>query len=138
MSVVKSKRGESKLKVITQANELATYTIHICSNEKCFPKRYRWCITAKIVDAAIDINNYVNMANSVRVEDDPAMWEIRKGYQVKGLAATFSLLSMMDIAYRTFGIEGKRMEHWTGLVIEVQNLIRSWNRSDKQRYENVG
>lgn len=33
MSVPKSKRGTSKLEVITKANELATHTIHICSNE---------------------------------------------------------------------------------------------------------
>lgn len=38
MSVVKSKRGEGQLLVITKANELATYTIKICSNEKNFPK----------------------------------------------------------------------------------------------------
>lgn len=31
MSVPKSKRGTSKLEVITKANELATHTIHICS-----------------------------------------------------------------------------------------------------------
>ncbi len=41
MSVPKSKRGTPKLEVITKANELATHTIHICSNENCFPKRYR-------------------------------------------------------------------------------------------------
>jgi len=44
MSVVKSKRLTKKqpLKVITKANELTTHTIRICSNEKNFPKRYRW------------------------------------------------------------------------------------------------
>ena len=52
MSVVKSKRGEGQLLVLSKANELATYTIKICSNEKNFPKHYRWCITSKIVDAA--------------------------------------------------------------------------------------
>ena len=49
MSVVKSKRHDGLLAVITKANELAVYTIKICSNEKSFPKHYRWCITAKIV-----------------------------------------------------------------------------------------
>ena len=42
MSVVKSKRGIGKMLVVTRANELAVYTIRICSNEKNFPKRYRW------------------------------------------------------------------------------------------------
>lgn len=59
MSVVKSKRGQGKLLVYTRANELAVYTIQICANEKHFPKRYRWCITNKIVECAVTINNCV-------------------------------------------------------------------------------
>lgn len=69
MSVVQSKRGEGQLLVLSKANELSVYTIKICSNEKNFPKHYRWCITNKIVDAAIDISNDANMANSVFVKD---------------------------------------------------------------------
>lgn len=138
MSVPKSKRGTSKLEVITKANELATHTIHICSNESCFPKRYRWCITAKIVDAAVEISRLINMANSVYVNPESehwkADWELRRGYQVQALAQTYSLLTMMDIAYRTFGIEGSKMDYWTGLVINVQNLLRNWKRSDENRY----
>lgn len=134
MSVVKSKRGEGQLIAITKSNELATHTIRICSNEKVFPKHYRWCITNKIVDAAIDINNYANMANSVYVSDS-SDYTLRKNYQTKALAATYSLLSMMDIAYRTFGIESGKIEHWTGLVIEVQNLLRKWRKSDADRYK---
>jgi len=70
MSVVKSKRGEGQLLVITKANELAAYSIKICSNETNFPKRYRWCITNKIVDAATEISNNAVMANSVFVKDE--------------------------------------------------------------------
>lgn len=137
MSVVKSKRGEGRLAVITKANELATYTIKICSNEKNFPKHYRWCITSKIVDAAIEINNYANMANSVYVKDinDYAM---RKQYQTKALASTYALLSMMDISYRTFGIESRRMEYWSKLTSEVQTMLRQWRKADIDRYKNLG
>ena len=114
MSVPKSKRGTSKLEVITKANELATHTIHICSNESCFPKRYRWCITAKIVDAAVEISRLINMANSVYVNPESehwkADWELRRGYQVQALAQTYSLLTMMD-------------------------LLRNWKRSDENRYK---
>lgn len=137
MSVVKSKRGEGQLAIITKANELATYTIKICSNEKNFPKRYRWCITSKIVDAAIEISNYANMANSVYVKDNND-YTLRKQYQTKALASTYALLSMMDIAYRTFGIESRRVEHWAGLTAEVQAMLRSWRKADIDRYKNLG
>ncbi len=137
MAVVKSKRSEGAMKLFLKANELAVYTIQICSNEKNFPKRYRWCITSKIVDSAIEINNYVNMANSVYVKDI-ADRDLRKSYQTRGLAATYALLSMIDIAFRTFGIEGDRIKHWTGLAVDVQSLLRNWRKSDVERYKNIG
>ena len=129
MSVVKSQREEGKLTVITKSGELATYTVHICSNEKNFPKRYRWCITQKIVESAININNYVNMANSVYVKDN-ADYLLRKEYQTTALAETYALLSMIDLAYRTFGIDSNRIEYWTRLIHEVQNLIRNWRKKE--------
>lgn len=137
MSVVKSKREEGELKVVTKANELATYTIRVCSNEKNFPKRYRWCITNKIVDAALDINNQIIKANSVYVKDK-VDYELRKSYQTQGLAATYSLLSMIDIGYRTFGIDSKRIKHWTSLVLDVQILMRNWRKRDIERYKSLG
>ena len=148
MSVPKSKRGTSKLEVITKANELARqgafaavedYIDKLPNFKATFPKRYRWCITAKIVDAAVEISRLINMANSVYVNPESehwkADWELRRGYQVQALAQTYSLLTMMDIAYRTFGIEGSKMDYWTGLVINVQNLLRNWKRSDENRYK---
>ena len=42
MSVLKSKRDESRLEVESKSIELAVYTIKACNNEKIFPKRTRW------------------------------------------------------------------------------------------------
>lgn len=134
MSVLKSKRNQSKLKVLTNANELAAYTLKICSNEKSFSKRYRWCITNKIVETSLDISNHINIANSIYVTT-PEDYRLRRKHQVEALASTYSLLTMIDIAFRTFDIDSKRIEHWTGLIIEVQDLIRSWKNSDTERYE---
>lgn len=137
MSVVKSKRGEGQLLVLSKANELSVYTIKICSNEKNFPKHYRWCITSKIVDAAIDISNNANMANSIFVKDN-SDFLLRKQFQTKALASTYALLNMMDISYRTFSIENSRMEYWTKLVSEVQNMLRNWRKADIERYKDMG
>lgn len=136
MSVVKSKRHDGLLTVITKANELAVYTIKICSNEKSFPKHYRWCITAKIVDSAIEINNNIVKANSVYVSMKPD-YEERRKFQTLALSHTYSMLSMIDIAYRTFGIETDRVKYWTSLVVEVQGLLRNWRKSDADRYKNL-
>jgi len=81
MSVVQSKRGQGELEVLTKARELATYTIKICTNEKSFPKRYRWCITNKIVENAIEINSNIGKANDVYVTDGED-YRLRKVFRV--------------------------------------------------------
>lgn len=137
MSVVKSKRKSNKqpLQVITKANNLTTHTIRICSNENNFPKRYRWCITSKIVDAAVEIARNATIANSINADSDREMYSLRKKYQTVALANTYSLLTLIDIAYNTFSLDGDKVDYWIGLVEEVQNLLRNWKRSDEQRYK---
>ena len=51
------------------------------------------------------------------------------------MAASYALLTMMDIAYATFGIDDDRIQHWVGLVIDVQNLLRNWRKSDSEKYK---
>lgn len=136
MAVVKSKRSEGHLTVLVKANELAMHTIKVCSNEKNFPKHYRWCITSRIVEAALDINNNITMANAVYVSDKND-YDLRKKFQNKAIASSYALLSMMDIAYRTFSIKSDSIEYWTGLVIEVQNYLRNWKKSDAERYKEI-
>ena len=136
MSVVKSKQSEGKLVVVTKARTLAEYTLRICANEKNFPKRYRWCLTAKIVDSAMNINNGVNMANSVYVYDETD-YALRKRYQTQALAETYALLSMVDIAYRAYNLETARVEYWTRLIIDVQTLIRNWRKAEIEKHDKI-
>lgn len=130
MSVVKSKRGENELDVITNSRELAVYTIKICTNEKNFPKRYRWCVTNEIVKSVKIIHSNIRKANEVFVKD-LSDHELRKTYQNKALAEISSLLGDMDIAFELFGIDDKKMYHWVGLVIGVQVPLRNWKKSDE-------
>lgn len=136
MSVPLSKRGESKLEVITHGNSLAGHTIKICSNEKNFPKRYRWCITGKIVDTAIEIVKNLNIANSIYVSDK-GTFEMRKKFQAKALAETYALTTLMQIGHEAFGIDTKKLDYWTGLVIRERELIRAWKKSDEERYKKI-
>jgi len=136
MSVVKSKRGESDLAIINKSRELVVYTARICSNEKNFPKRYRWCITSKIVSDAFDIYGNIRKANTIFVKIRPD-YDIRRQCQNKARGALDSLLGNMDIAYSMFGINDKRIEYWTGLVIKVQSLLRNWMKSDYERYKDL-
>lgn len=132
MSVVESKREEGKLRAATKAKELAVYTIRICSNEKNFPKRHRWCLTNEIVRAALQINCCIEKANSVRYKNaTEGELEIRRKYQTIAIAETYSLTNLISIAKILYGLNGDKVEYWTRLVKSVRTLARSWKNREK-------
>lgn len=103
MSVPEGKRTKSKFEVIVKARNIVVHTIKITSNEKVFPKRYRRSFTGKLVDETIDMYKNLFFANSIRVvtKEDK---NLRRQYQVKALAQTYSILAMIQIAYDLFGL----------------------------------
>lgn len=139
MSVVKSKRGKSKFEVLIKANELAAFTIRICSNEKNFPKRYRWTIASKIVDETIDICRFIRKANKRALDRaKPTEYKKRLKYQNKALGNIDSMLALMDIAYYTFNIKDEKIDNWVSMVVSLQTLLESWKKSDKQYMKQKG
>lgn len=137
MSVPYSQRTQGKLAVVTKARELRTWTIHICSNEKNFPKRYRWCVTNKIVEDTNELCKLIIMANAVKVDNSDDKRR-RLERQKMALELTESLLDMVTVAYETFHVKTERVELWTAQLTELQNLLRGWIRSDSERYKDIG
>ncbi len=136
MSVVKSKRSKPKLGVLTKATELRAYTIRICSNEKNFPKRLRWCMTNDIVREAGNVQRYIRKANSVYVVY-PSDFDTRRQFQNQAVASIDAMLGDMDLAYMLFNIDDDKIDYWTGLIVEVQGLLREWRKSDQERYKKL-
>ena len=137
MAVVKSKRKEGELTVVTKARELAVYTARICNNEKNFPKRHRWLLNNHIVGSALQIHRNIRKANSVFVKTEPDL-DTRRQFQNIALAEIDGLLGDIDIAYELFHIDSSRIKHWVGLIYDVQNLLRNWRKKDIERYKNLG
>ena len=67
MSVPANLRSVPKLEVLKNARQLVIHTIKIVTNEKNFPKRYRWCFTNKLIDETISMYKNLIMANSINV-----------------------------------------------------------------------
>lgn len=137
MSVVKSKRGEGQLVVITKAEELAEYSVKICKNEKHFPKAFRWCFTMKIVDEAVSIYTLIREANTIFVTTKED-YSLRRRKQLEALSLTDSLLGLIDLAKRVYGLDSDRVEHWALLVKNVGKPLRKWLKSDEERYKDIG
>ena len=134
MSVVKSKRSEGKLRVVTKSAELAKYTINACSNEKYFPKKSRWCFVGKIVDSVIEVNSNILKANSIYVKNEED-FKLRRSYQNIALAELESLNGKIAIAYGAYGLPAKKVEYWNGLLEELKVMIVNWRKGDENKYK---
>lgn len=134
MSVIESNRTKSPLETSVKARDLACYTIKISINEKIFDPQYKTVITDKIVSDAIDIYRKVWMANNIKVNKNQDAWTKRSKLQMEAKDLCNDMLALVGIAKPLFHLTSKRIEYWTGRVIEVREMIKSWHESDKKRY----
>ena len=136
MSVRKSERTEGKLLVLEAMKELTAYTLRICSNEKVFPKKYRWVTTQKIVNICLDAEVNIQRANAIRVTYDMD-YKIRRNCQLEARADIYALLALVDVSFRAFNIEPRRIEYWTGLIDKVDEYLNAWINADFKRYKDL-
>lgn len=75
-------------------------------------------------------------ANNVRVttKDD---WRARRELQLRAARECNRLLALIGIAKSSFHLKNKRVKFWTGKVLKVRGMIRSWNESDSKRYSQI-
>ena len=136
MSVPKGCRTEGKLQVLTELQALCVYTIQICKNEKNFPKRDRWILTAPIVRHAVDAYSFARQANAVRVatmED----YKLRREYQIRCRTHLEALLGLIEIAYIALNLSGDRVEFWTKSAVSAEEKLSAWRSSDRKRYRDI-
>ena len=148
MAIPKSKRTTTPLSVLVEADTLACYTIQICTDERRFPKRYRWCLTQQIIDAAVQAKMHIAKANSVYVNDQESA-TLRRTYQQKAVADIAALSAAMDTAFKLFGglrhidttsKPKKRINiaMWTAQLDKVKSLLLAWKKSDTEKYKSMG
>ena len=136
MSVPVGERRESRLEVFVQALDLVTYTLRITKNEKIFLPEYQRQVTDDIIETAKSIYIDAWDANNVRVttKDD---WRVRRELQLSAARECNRLLALIGIAKSSFHLKNKRIKFWTGKVLKVRGMIRSWNESDSKRYSKI-
>ena len=70
MAVLKNKRKEGQLKVITLGDELTVYTLRMLCNENIFPKKSRWLLAGKIADLMNEFHQNLHVGNDIFVATD--------------------------------------------------------------------
>lgn len=135
MSVAKGDRKESSsnLETAKMLKGLCVYTIQICKNEKNFPKRDRWILTAPIVKCAVKAYAKVLEANAIVVVklDDYMM---RRKCQIQARKKLKAMIGLVEIAYTTLSLEESRLEYWTGYIKGCMDILSKWRAADRKRY----
>ncbi len=134
MSVRKGDRGEGKLQVLNKARELKEYSLNIVKSEKNFPKSTRWLYASPIVNEVRSACICIRHANSVYVTTEEE-YKYRRMEQVQAHANLDALLDLIDDAYDAGYVSGKQVEHWTGLILQTDDLLKAWIKSDKEKYQ---
>lgn len=136
MSVPKSKRKKSGLELFYKANELACYTIKICSNKNVFEEKYQNALTNKVIDTSVQIFVDLWTANNIKVCDKKS-YDARIDLERRAKRNCNNLLAMMQIAQRLFHLSTKRIKFWGNKTLEVRNGINKLAESDINRYRHL-
>ncbi len=132
MSVPEYDRKLGRLKVITAAFDNCKHTMTVCKSEKHFPKRDRWILTGKIVDAANGMLQCCIMANNINVKT-VGDYETRRRYQMQAKGHGMNQLALMKLAYEVLSLEASE-EYWISLVDNALKLLSGWMDSDRKTY----
>ena len=133
MSNVKaSDRKPNRLEVFLKTRQLCIYTLTITANEKVFPAQFYRSMTSRLEALAVRIHEQCWKANNIMAKSAEGM-AARKALQDSAIADCQAFLALLDVAKGLFHLASKRVEYWTGLIIETRNLIRGWRESDTKR-----
>ena len=122
------------MQVLNKARELKKYSLTIVKSEKNFPKSTRWLYASPIVNEVREACICIRHANSVYVTTEDE-YNYRRMEQVKAHAHLDALLDLIDDAYDAGYISGKQVDHWTGLILNTDDLLKAWIKSDKEKHK---
>lgn len=127
------KKPSQTLQAAVKTQELAVYTLQITANEKVFEPKYRQACTDQIVKTAIEIHTACWMANNIRVESQED-YLLRRKAQQECIRKCYTLLALINIAWKLFHLSGKRVQYWTQLTVDARDLVSAWRNADYKRY----
>lgn len=135
MSVIKSKRKDSKVQFVQTTLELATYTVELCRK---FPKSLTFYVSQPAVQAAKGAYANVKQANSVFPKTQKDL-QRRVEYFQAARRELMVLSSEMDLAYelQKDNIKEASITKWHDLLADSYKLITAQIKSDKARFQDL-
>lgn len=123
---------KSELTVINKAKELASYVLTVTDKS---PKRFRFTMTSRLQNYALDIIESLYLANEVFVfRPGTAEYDKRLELQHRALTQIKLLCYTAQLAMEQNCILYKQYEQITRQAFDCQNLLGAWINSDRRRF----
>ena len=120
------------LKAGLLAASLFTDTMMLLSNEKAIPRRYRWCVTASIMDEVRQVLFGVLDANDLGLSK--AVRPSRLEHQRRAVEGLRHSIAQLDtIAGGLPETSSRHLEAWVAKAHELEQVLAAWIASDTHR-----
>ena len=119
-----------ELQVIVKAKELAEHTYRVASNDKVFPKKYRFSIVYEMLCMSLHIHNKLLEANRTLLKEDK---KSRQELQTEAIIYCEELQFYIELSVRLGILPFAKAEYWSGLVSDVKRMTLAWRKRDKER-----
>lgn len=136
MSVPSFRRGENKLQALSDTIKVASYTIHMCENDKIFPKKSRWSMCNRIIDKCLQSVVHIRQANKIKIVNEKSYRE-RNDLQFAVLLDFEALWAMMDVAFETYSIPSDKIDIWCSLMLTASERVAAWRQGDTNKYKRM-
>ena len=140
MSVRVGDRQQGKLQVLNKARVLKRYTLALLKNDRYFPKSVRWLYAYPIQGELRNAVLCIKRANATYVTESITRdleFKYRSSQQIEAYAHLEALLDLMEDVYLAGYVSGRQIQHWTKLIVEVEQLLKAWEKSDKEAYMKI-
>lgn len=123
--------NQSEFAIITKAKDLVKHTF-LMTNERRFPKKYRFTIVNRLHDLTIDIFQHIQEANELDISD-PQEYRERQYEQKKALTKCKTVLFLIELSLDNGLISNEQCAAWTKVVLDVKYMTAKWRKQDRER-----
>jgi hypothetical protein len=121
--------GETDLKVIIKAKELAVHTFKLTSNCNRYPKKYRHSLVDQMQKKSLEIYDTLLEANTVNNQTQKAR---RCEKITDAITKCNQLIFYVELSMNLGILTPESAAYWTKLVSDVKYLSIAWRTSERK------
>lgn len=116
------------------AGEIEYKVVKMTMNEKYFPKRARFVVSNKVINAAMNIAANFEAANAIPPTKEEKL-EKREEYQLIGKANIAVLEHQLNVSRRLFNIPAAVLDEVFDQISELKKMYPNWVKAGRRIFE---